>query len=65
MERRFLTKKTKITIKENREVAGLSTAMNARSKSGEINADALKDFNKKLSDYYHCLLYTSPSPRDS
>lgn len=53
MERRFLTKKTKITIKENREVAGLSTAMNVRSKSGEINTDALKDFNKKLSDYYH------------
>lgn len=53
MERKFLTKKTKITIREEKEPVGLSTAMNARSKSGEFNSDSIKDFNKKLSDYYH------------
>ena len=52
MERRFLTKKTKITITENKSVPGLNTAMDNRSKSGEFNSDALKDFNKKISDYY-------------
>lgn len=52
MERRFLTKKTKITIREEKEPAGLRAAMDARSKSGEFNTDSLKNFNKKLSDYY-------------
>ena len=52
MERRFLTKKTKITISENKSVPGLNTAIDNRSKSGEFNSDALKDFNKKISDYY-------------
>jgi hypothetical protein len=53
MERRFLTKKTKITIKENSDPAGLRKAKESRTKSGEFNTEALKDFNKKLSDYYH------------
>lgn len=34
MERRFLTKKTKITISENKSVPGLNTAIDNRSKSG-------------------------------
>lgn len=53
MEHRFLTKKTKIVIKEEKEPAGLKTAMEARKESGSYNTEALKDFNKKLSDYYH------------
>ncbi len=52
MERRFLTKKSKITIREDKQPAGLAKAMDARSKSGEFNSDALKNFDKKLSDYY-------------
>lgn len=52
MENKFLTKKTKIIIREDKEPVGLSTAMDARTKSGEFNTSSLKDFNKKLSDYY-------------
>jgi len=52
MNLKFLTKKTKITITEGVDVPGLNTAMSARRKSGEENTASLKDFNKKLSDYY-------------
>lgn len=53
MERRFLTKKTKITIREDKQPAGLTKALDVRSKSGEFNKEYLSKFNKKLSDYYH------------
>lgn len=52
MDLRFLTKKTKIRLTEGVDVPGLNTAMSARRKSGEENEASLKDFNKKLSDYY-------------
>jgi len=48
----FLTKKTKIQIVESEQIPGLDTAMSARVKSGEETSSYLKDFNKKLSDYY-------------
>jgi hypothetical protein len=53
MEKKFLTKKTKITIREEKEPVGLKTAMNARKESGEFNSSSLKDFNKKMSSYYN------------
>ena len=34
MGNRFLTKKTKVTIKEDKEPVGLRTALGARTKSG-------------------------------
>ncbi len=52
MEKRFLTKKTKITIKEDKEPVGLRTAMKARTESGEFNKGAIKDFESKMSKYY-------------
>ena len=52
MRKRFLTKKAKITIREQKEPAGLKTAMNARKESGTFNTDELKDFEKKMSNYY-------------
>jgi hypothetical protein len=52
MEKRFLTKKTKITIKEDKEPVGLRTAMKARTESGDFNKGAIKDFESKMSKYY-------------
>ena len=52
MKGKFLTKKTKITIREEKEPAGLKTAMKARKESGTFNTDELKDFEKKMSKYY-------------
>ena len=52
MKREFLTKKTKITIREEKEPVGLKTAMGARTESGTFNSEALKDFDKKMSNYY-------------
>ena len=47
MKGKFLTKKTKITIREEKEPVGLKTAMKARKESGTFNTDELKDFEKK------------------
>jgi hypothetical protein len=52
MKGKFLTKNTKITIREEKEPAGLKTAMKARKESGTFNTDELKDFEKKMSKYY-------------
>jgi hypothetical protein len=52
MENRFLTKKTKVTIKEDKEPVGLRTALGARTKSGEFNKEATTDFEKRMSKYY-------------
>ena len=49
MSNRFLTKKTKITIKEEKETIGLRTALGARTKSGEFNKEATTDFEKRMS----------------
>ena len=52
MKGKFLTKKTKITIREEKEPNGLKVASTARRESGTFNTDALKDFDKKMSNYY-------------
>lgn len=52
MKKEFLTKNTKVIIREDKEPAGLKTAMTARKESGSFNTDALKDFDKKMSNYY-------------
>lgn len=52
MEGKFLTKKTKITIREEKEPNGLKVASTARKESGTFNTDALKNFDKKMSNYY-------------
>jgi hypothetical protein len=49
MKGKFLTKKTKITIREEKEPNGLKVASTARKES---NTDALKNFDKKMSNYY-------------
>tara|TARA_R110000803_G_scaffold5634_2_gene18554 strand:- start:4000 stop:4830 length:831 start_codon:yes stop_codon:yes gene_type:complete len=51
MEKRFLSNNAKIIIVEQTH-PGLKTAMGAKNKSGKVNNDALKNFTKKLSDYY-------------
>ena len=52
MEKRFLTKKTKVIIREDIEPNGLKVANSVRKESGVFNSDALKDLDKKLSNYY-------------
>ena len=52
MKRQFLTKKTKISIREEKEPAGLKTAMGSTKESATFNSEALKDFDKKMSSYY-------------
>ena len=52
MKGKFLTKKTKITIREEKEPNGLKVASTARKESGTFNTDALKNFDKKMSNYY-------------
>ena len=52
MEKKFLTKNTKITIKEEAPPVGLETAEKVHKEDGKINKDALKALAKKLVDYY-------------
>jgi len=52
MKDKFLTKNTKITINEVKP-NGLKTAEKVYDEDGKINKKALKDFSKKLSDYYN------------
>ena len=57
MEDKFLTKKTKITLKEDTnyltpEPNGLKTAKKVWDEDGTTNKDALKAIGKKLEDYY-------------
>jgi len=52
MENKFLTKNTKITIKEEAPPMGLKTAKKVHDENGKINKKALSDFAKKLKDYY-------------
>ena len=52
MEKKFLTKNTKITIKEEAAPVGLKTAEKVHKEDGKINKKALSDFAKKLEDYY-------------
>ena len=57
MRNKFLTKKTKITIKEDSNYltpppTGLKTAEKVHDEDGKINKKALTDFAKKLEDYY-------------
>ena len=52
MENKFLTKNTKITIKEEAAPPGLKTAEKVHDEDGKINKKALSDFAKKLTDYY-------------
>ena len=51
MEKRFLSNNARIIIVEQTP-PGLKTAIGAKNKSGKLNNDALKNFTKKLSDYY-------------
>lgn len=52
MKDKFLTKNTKITINEVKP-NGLKTAEKVYDEDGKINKKALKDFSKKMSDYYN------------
>ena len=52
MKHKFLTKNTKITINEVKP-NGLKTAEKVYDEDGKINKKSLKDFSKKLSDYYN------------
>jgi hypothetical protein len=52
MEKKFLTKKTKVIIREEEQPNGLKVADRVRKESGTFNTDALKAFDKKISSYY-------------
>jgi len=52
MENKFLTKKTKVIIREDVEPNGLKVADRVKKESGVFNSDALKSFDKKISNYY-------------
>tara|TARA_B100001287_G_scaffold275813_1_gene284541 strand:- start:2337 stop:3185 length:849 start_codon:yes stop_codon:yes gene_type:complete len=52
MEKKFLTKNTKVTIKEEAAPNGLKTYEKVHKEDGTINNDALKAIGKKLEDYY-------------
>ena len=52
MRHRFLTKKSKITIREDKEPNGLKLSSSVRKESGAFNTEALKDFDNKMSNYY-------------
>ena len=52
MEKKFLTKNTKVTIKEEAAPNGLKTYEKIHKEDAEINNDALKEIGKKLEDYY-------------
>ena len=51
MENKFLTKKTKVIIREDVEPNGLKVADRVKKESGVFNSDALKSFDKKISNY--------------
>ena len=48
MEKKFLTKKTKVIIREDKEPNGLKVANRVRKESGAFNSDTLKTFDKKI-----------------
>jgi len=52
MEKKFLTKKTKVIIREEEQPNGLKVADKVRKESGTFNTDSLKAFDKKISSYY-------------
>ena len=52
MEKKFLTKKTKVIIREEEQPNGLKVADRVRKESGTFNTDSLKAFDKKISSYY-------------
>lgn len=52
MEKKFLTKNTKVTIKEESAPNGLKTYEKIHKEDATINNDALKAIGKKLEDYY-------------
>ena len=52
MEKKFLTKNTKVTIKEEAAPNGLKTYEKVHKEDETINNDALKAIGKKLEDYY-------------
>ena len=52
MEKKFLTKNTRVTIKEEAAPNGLKTYEKVHKEDGTINNDALKAIGKKLEDYY-------------
>ena len=52
MEKKFLTKKTKVIIREEEQPNGLKVADRVRKESGKFNTDELKAFDKKISNYY-------------
>ena len=52
MEKEFLTKNTKVTIKEEAAPNGLKTYEKIHKEDATINNDALKAIGKKLEDYY-------------
>ena len=52
MEKKFLTKNTKVTIKEEAAPNGLKTYEKIHKEDATINNDALKAIGKKLEDYY-------------
>lgn len=52
MEKKFLTKNTKVTIQEEAAPNGLKTYEKIHKEDATINNDALKAIGKKLEDYY-------------
>ncbi len=52
MKNKFLTKNTKVTIKEETSPNGLKTYEKVHKEDATINKDALKAIGKKLEDYY-------------
>ncbi len=52
MENKFLSKNTKITLREEASPPGLRTAEKVHDEDGKINKKALTDFAKRLEDYY-------------
>ena len=52
MEKKFLTKNTKVTIQEEASPNGLKTYEKIHKEDATINNDALKAIGKKLEDYY-------------
>lgn len=52
MKKKFLTKNTKVTIKEETSPNGLKTYEKVHKEDATINKDALKAIGKKLEDYY-------------
>ena len=57
MKDKFLTKKTKISLKEETPPNGKREYEKIHKKDGDINEKALKDISTKLKDYYGFLPY--------